>query len=128
MQLVLTAEPIDAQRALQCNLVMKVVPPDQLLDEAVTGRPADPPATLQRAVRSAKETILEVMGKPLEDRLRIEGWNSYTCADGDEAATPLEQFHDKSDAGRAGARATPLRNLGPGDGPRPERLTEARRR
>ena len=40
----------------------------------------------QRAVRSAKETILEVIGKPLDDQLRIEGWNSYTCVDKDEAA------------------------------------------
>jgi enoyl-CoA hydratase/carnithine racemase len=111
MQLVLTAEPIDAQRALQCNLVMKVVPPDQLLDEAeLVARQIL--RNSQRAVRSAKETILEVIGKPLEDQLRIEGWNSYTCVDRDEAATLLEQFHDKSDAGRAGAHATPLRNLG----------------
>src|SRR3954452_23909042 len=34
MQLVLTAEPIDAQRALACNLVMKVVPHDELADAA----------------------------------------------------------------------------------------------
>jgi enoyl-CoA hydratase/carnithine racemase len=34
MQMVLTAEPIDAQRALQCSLVMKVVPHDRLLEEA----------------------------------------------------------------------------------------------
>lgn len=118
MQLVLTAEPIDAQRALQCNLVMKVVPPDQLLDEAeLVARQIL--RNSQRAVRSAKETILEVIGKPLEDQLRIEGWNSYTCVDRDEAATLLEQFHDKSDAGRAGAHATPLRNLGRETDPTP---------
>ena len=62
----------------------------------------------QRAVRSAKETILEVIGKPLDDQLRIEGWNSYTCVDRDEAAALLEQFYDKSDAGRAGTKPTAL--------------------
>ena len=34
MQMVLTAEPIDAHRALQCNMVTKVVPHEQLMDEA----------------------------------------------------------------------------------------------
>ena len=56
----------------------------------------------QRAVRSAKETILEVIGKPLDDQLRIEGWNSYTCVDQDEARELLRRFFDKSDVGRAG--------------------------
>ncbi len=64
----------------------------------------------QRAVRSAKETILEVIGKPLDDQLRIEGWNSYTCVDRDEAAALLRQFYDKADLGRAGAHATALRS------------------
>ena len=39
MQLVLTAEPIDAERALQCNLVMKVVPHDRLSRRRPTLRP-----------------------------------------------------------------------------------------
>jgi hypothetical protein len=48
-----------------------------------------------------------VIGKPL-DQLRIEGWNSYTCVDRDEAAALLERFYGKTDAGRAGANPTPL--------------------
>ena len=103
MQLVLTAEPIDAPRALQCNLVTKVVPHDQLMAE--TERMARHILrNSQRAVRSAKETILEVIGKPLDEQLRIEGWNSYTCVDGDEARALLQQFYDRSDAGRAGTK------------------------
>ena len=62
----------------------------------------------QRAVRSAKETILEVIGKPLDDQLRIEGWNSYTCVDQDEARELLRQFFDKSDVGRDGTKPTEL--------------------
>jgi enoyl-CoA hydratase/carnithine racemase len=107
MQLVLTAEPIDAQRALQCNLVMKVVPHDELMEAAeLVARQIL--RNSQRAVRSAKETILEVIGKPLDDQLRIEGWNSYTCVDRDEAAALLRLFYDKADPGRAGAHANPL--------------------
>ena len=96
MQLVLTAEPIDAQRALQCKLVTKVVQHDRLLAEAeLVARQIL--RNSQRAVRSAKETILEVIGKPLEDQLRIEAWNSYTCVDRDEANSLLQLFYDKAD-------------------------------
>jgi enoyl-CoA hydratase/carnithine racemase len=107
MQLVLTAEPIDAARALQCNLVTTVVPHDRLAQETeLLARQIL--RNSQRAVRSAKETILEVIGKPLDDQLRIEGWNSYTCVDRADAAALLEQFRDKTDAGRAGTHPTPL--------------------
>jgi enoyl-CoA hydratase/carnithine racemase len=75
MQMVLTAEPIDAHQALRCNLVTRVVPHDELWEE--TERVARQILrNSQRAIRSAKETILEVIGKPLDDQLRIEGWNS----------------------------------------------------
>ena len=80
MQLVLTAEPIDAPRALQCNLVASVVPHDELA-AAADALAAQILRNSQRAVRSAKETILEVIGKPLDDQLRVEGWNSYSVLD-----------------------------------------------
>ena len=100
MQLVLTAEPIDTQRALQCNLLAKVVPHDRLAEETKCS-PADL-RNSQRAVRSAKETILEVIGKDLDDQLRTEAWNSYTCLDREEARALLQQFYEREDAGRAG--------------------------
>jgi enoyl-CoA hydratase/carnithine racemase len=107
MQLVLTAEPIDAQAALRCNLVAKVVPHNRLLEETeLVARQIL--RNSQRAVRSAKATILEVIGKPLDDQLRIEGWNSYTCLDRAEAAALLRQFYDKTDVGRPGTHETPL--------------------
>lgn len=112
MQLVLTAEPIDAHRALQCNLVMKVVPPDRLRDEAeLVARQVI--RNSQRAVRSAKETILDVIGMPLDHQLRIEAWNSYTCVDRQEAAALLRRFYDKTDAGRAGTTPNPLTGVDP---------------
>ena len=42
LEMLLTAEPIDAQRALQCNLVSKVVPHERLMEEAETVAAADP--------------------------------------------------------------------------------------
>ncbi len=85
----------------------KVVPHDRLMEETeLMARQIL--RNSQRAVRSAKETILEVIGQPLDAQLRIEGWNSYTCVDREEAAALLEQFYDKADAGRAGTRPTTL--------------------
>jgi enoyl-CoA hydratase/carnithine racemase len=107
MQLVLTAEPLEADRALQCNMVTKVVPHEQLMAEA-TLLARQILRNSQRAVRSAKETVLEVIGKPLDDQLRIEGWNSYTCVDREEARELLRRFFDKSDEGRAGSQPTEL--------------------
>jgi enoyl-CoA hydratase/carnithine racemase len=62
----------------------------------------------QIAVRSAKETILDVIGRPLDDQLRIEALNAYACADPEETLALLQNFYEKSDAGRAGEHATPL--------------------
>jgi len=107
MQMLLTAEPIDAQRALACNMVTKVVPHDQLMDEAeLVARQIL--RNSQAAVRSAKQTILDVIGQPLDFQLRTEAWNAYTCADPEETKERLERFYDKSDAGRAGTHETGL--------------------
>jgi enoyl-CoA hydratase/carnithine racemase len=107
LDMLLTAEPIDAQRALQCNLVSRVVPHDELMDEAE--RTAQQILrNSQRAVRSAKQTILDVVGKPLDDQLRTEAWNAYTCADPEETLGLLQQFYEKRDAGRAGTHGTSL--------------------
>ena len=107
LEMLLTAEPIDAQRALQCNLVARVVPHERLMEEAErTARQIL--RNSQIAVRSAKETILDVIGRPLDDALRIEALNAYACADPNETLGLLKRFYDKSDAGRAGTQATSL--------------------
>src|SRR3954465_1394432 len=107
MQMVLTPEPIDARQALQCNMVTKVVAHEDLLGEAEK-MAEQILRNSQRAIRSAKETILDVIGRPLDDQLRVEGWNSYTCLDQAEAAQLLAQFFDKSDRGRAATKRTGL--------------------
>jgi enoyl-CoA hydratase/carnithine racemase len=104
--MLLTAEPIDAQRALQCNLVAKVVPHDALLAEAeAVARQIL--RNSQRAVRSAKETILDVIGIPLDAALRTEAWNAYTCADPEETRALLQRFYERTDVGRAGPTDEP---------------------
>jgi enoyl-CoA hydratase/carnithine racemase len=107
LEMLLTAEPIDALRAERCNLVSRVVPHDRLLEEAeLVARQIL--RNSQVAVRSAKETILDVIGRPLDDQLRIEALNAYACADPDETMGLLQRFYDKTDAGRAGSHATDL--------------------
>ena len=105
--MLLTAEPIDAATALQWGLVTKVVPHERLMEEAETVA-HQILRNSQRAVRSAKQTILDTIGKPLDDQLRNEAWNAYTCADPDETRELLGRFYEKSDRGRAGAHETGL--------------------
>jgi enoyl-CoA hydratase/carnithine racemase len=107
LEMLLTAEPIDAQRALQCNMVARVVAHDDLLAEAETTA-RQILRNSQRAVRSAKETILDVIGRPLDQQLSLEALNGYSSADPGETMALLGRFYEKSDAGRAGAHATPL--------------------
>ncbi len=107
MQMLLTAEPIDAQRALACNMVAKVVPHERLIEEAeLVARQIL--RNSQAAVRSAKQTILDVVGQPLDFQLRTEAWNAYTCADPEETKALLARFYEKTDVGRAGAHETGL--------------------
>ncbi len=107
MQMLLTAEPIDAEQALRCNLVAKVVSHDDLMAEAETVA-RQILRNSQRAVRSAKQTILDVIGQPLDFQLRTEAWNAYTSFDREETLGLLERFYEKSDAGRAGEHETEL--------------------
>jgi enoyl-CoA hydratase/carnithine racemase len=107
MHMLLTAEPIDAQRALECNMVTKVVPHESLMAEAELVA-KQILRNSQAAVRSAKQTILDVIGQPLDFQLRTEAWNAYTCADPEETRQRLDRFYAKTDAGRAGTYETEL--------------------
>jgi enoyl-CoA hydratase/carnithine racemase len=107
MHMLLTAEPIDAVQALEWNLVSKVVPHESLMDEAETVA-RQILRNSQRAVRSAKQTILDTVGKTIDEQLRNEAWNAYTCADREETRAMLEAFYEKRDAGRAGTHRTDL--------------------
>ena len=77
MELELMGEPITAQRAQEVHLVNRVVPRDQLMPmvEDIAAKILRNPRI---AVESAKETILEVVGRPLDDQLRIECLYGYS--------------------------------------------------
>ena len=96
LELELTGEPIDAQRALQCNLVSRVVPAAQLMASAeeIAAKILRNP---QRAVESAKDTILEVIGRPLDDQLRIEALYGYPIMDNPEIDTERARFLAEGD-------------------------------
>jgi enoyl-CoA hydratase/carnithine racemase len=84
-----------------------VVPHNKLMEEAETTA-HQILRNSQRAVRSAKETIFDVIGQPLDFQLRTEAWNAYTCADKEETLAMLQAFYEKRDPGRAGAHQTDL--------------------
>ena len=106
LEMLLTAEPIDAQRALQINLVSKVVPHDKLMEvaEAVA-------KTIlrndQASVRSAKQVTLDMIGRNLDDQLYKEAYASYTLmASNPTVPGLLKEFYEKTDKGRHGVNAT----------------------
>lgn len=107
MHMLLTAEPITAQQALQWNLVTEVVPHDQLMERAeLIARQIM--RNDQVAVRSAKETILDMIGRDLNNQLRIEALNGYSVASREEVPERLKAFYNKTDKGRYGTHATEL--------------------
>lgn len=107
LEMNLTGEPIDAHRALQCNLVSRVVPHDQLMEECEMLA-----AQILRndtwAVRSAKETVLNVIGRPLDDQLVYETFTGYSGAANPTVTGRLKNFYTKHDKGRAGRHHTTL--------------------
>lgn len=107
MEMVLTGEPIDARRALEVHLVNRVVP-----HEALMSTTYDLAARILRndpwAVRSAKETVMEVIGRPLDDQLAVEAFLGYSGAANPTVSGLLGRFVEKTDAGRAGTHETPL--------------------
>jgi len=76
--------------------VNMVVPHEELLPAAEL-RARMIFANGQQAIRSAKETILDVIGRPLDDALRLETVNGYSSVgDFREVAERLKKFFGKS--------------------------------
>lgn len=96
LELTLTGREISAEEASRLRLVTDVVPHDDLMTTA------ERYASLimsnsQRAIRSAKETILDVVGRSLDDALRLETINAYSIlGDFREAGERLAQFYSKT--------------------------------
>ena len=108
LEMELTGEPIGAQRALAANMVSRVVPHEELMATA-----EDMVARIlrndRRAVESAKETIFEVIGRTLDEQLKVECLFGYAlCGGNPELQRRSTEFLEKGDRGRSGVNATPL--------------------
>ncbi len=95
LDLTLTGREVSAQEALALRLVTRVVPPEELMQTAEeTARMIR--RNSRNAVRSAKETILELIGRPLDDALRLETLYGYSSlGDFADARARLAQFGKK---------------------------------
>jgi enoyl-CoA hydratase/carnithine racemase len=91
LELVLSGREMGADEAHRLGLVAEVVPPDQLKNAAETYARKILRYD-QNAVRSAKETILEVVGRSLDDALRLEALYGYSSGDVTEVRKRLDQF------------------------------------
>jgi enoyl-CoA hydratase len=81
--------------AFLLGLVNRVVPDDQLMvsAEALENQILK---NSQQAIRSAKETILEVIGWTIDDALRVETLNAYSgVGDFYEVNMRLQQFYER---------------------------------
>jgi enoyl-CoA hydratase/carnithine racemase len=108
MELLLTGNPVSAQRAYAANMVNAVVPHDELMNEVQ--RVVDSMLRCdQAAIESAKETVLEIIGRPLHDQLRVEAmWGYALCGGNPTVMNRSEEFFNRIDRGRAGTTPTPL--------------------
>jgi enoyl-CoA hydratase len=91
MELELSGEPIDAVRARECNLVNRVVPRADLMP-TVESLAASILRNPRRAVESAKETILEVIGRPYDDQLKLECLYGYSIMGDPEITERRDAF------------------------------------
>lgn len=108
MELLLTGEPVTAERAYTANMINKVVPPEDLLAE--TEKIVEFILRCdQAAIESAKETIHEIIGRPLHDQLRVEAmWGYALCGGNTTVMDRTQEFFARADKGRAGSTPTPL--------------------
>jgi enoyl-CoA hydratase len=93
LDLALTGRMVTADEAYRLGLVNRVVPDDQLMTtaEELANQILQ---NSQQAIRSAKETILDIIGRTLDDALRVETLNAYSSVgDFSEVNMRLQQFY-----------------------------------
>ena len=89
-ELLLTARPIDARRALEIGLVNAIVPAEELLPTALSAADAIA-ANAPLAVRETRRGVRELLGEPLERAYRRQ----------EEIGRPLRRSQDAAEAARA---------------------------
>jgi enoyl-CoA hydratase len=78
MELTLTGRAVDADEALAIGLVSQLADDVPALRQRAAALAAEVAELNPHAVRSAKETLLELVGRPLDDALRLEALYGYT--------------------------------------------------
>jgi enoyl-CoA hydratase/carnithine racemase len=94
LEMILTAEPIDAQEALRIGLVNRVVGSAELMPTARSLAEM----LCERgplALRAAKEAVIRGLSLPLADGLRLEAFLSGTLRGTEDAAEGPRAFADK---------------------------------
>nr|WP_320050390.1 enoyl-CoA hydratase-related protein [uncultured Desulfuromonas sp.] len=95
LELTLTGREVSADEALRLGLVSTVVAPEELMATAQSYAEMILKNS-QQAVRSAKETIFDIVGRSLDDALRLETINGYSnLGDFSEARERLAAFYEK---------------------------------
>lgn len=94
LELTLTGREVLADEALRLGLVNRVVPADEVMATAESYARMILNNS-QRAIRSAKETLHDLVGRELDDALRLENLNAY-AADFDEVRVRLERFFNRT--------------------------------
>lgn len=95
LDLALTGRIVTAEEAYRLGLVNRVVPEDRLMAtaEELANQILQ---NSQQAVRSAKETILDIIGRTIDDALRLETLNAYSSVgDFSEVNKRLQQFYTR---------------------------------
>ena len=88
----------NADEAFRLGLVNRVVPDDQLMVTAEE-LASQILQNSQQAIRSAKETILEIIGRTLDDALRVETLNAYSSVgDFSDVNMRLQQFYGRKES------------------------------
>lgn len=94
LEMILTGDAIDAREAYRVGLVNKVVPPDQLLPEAMKlAERICRNAPL--AVQAAKEAVYRGMDLPLSEGLRLEQFLAEPVCQSEDAKEGPRAFFDK---------------------------------
>lgn len=94
LEMILTGDSIDAQEAYRIGLVNKVVPPDQLLAEAMklAERICE---NAPLAVRAAKEAVYRGIELPLSEGLRLEQFLAEHIHQSEDAKEGPRAFFEK---------------------------------
>jgi enoyl-CoA hydratase/carnithine racemase len=94
-ELVFTGRQLPAEEALRWGLLSEITEPDALLERAeLCARTLAERSPA--ALASAKETLLEMIGRPLDDALRLEALYGYSSGDVDDIRRRLDEFLRKA--------------------------------